>query len=68
MAQQHITTRIPDDMYEEIEQIKKEENKDRSATVKDLLEKGIKEWKIETATKNINRKRYHLEKQEKSLE
>lgn len=49
MSQQHITARIPEEIYEKIEMIREEEQLDRSTTIKRLLERGIEDWQLETA-------------------
>lgn len=51
MSQKPVTTRVPEDMYEKIERIQKEEQTDRSTAVKRLLERGIGEWQVETAVR-----------------
>ncbi|WP_049969510.1 UPF0175 family protein [Haladaptatus cibarius] len=49
MSQHHITTRVPDDLYEAIEMIQETERTDRSTAVKRLLERGVEEWRLDTA-------------------
>lgn len=51
MSQEHITARVPDDIYERIEMIRKEEQLDRSTAIKRLLERGIEDWQLETAVR-----------------
>jgi predicted HTH domain antitoxin len=54
MSQKHVTARVPEDLYEAIEEIRDEEQVDRSTAVKRLLERGIDDWRVETAVR-----RYH---------
>ncbi|MFB6283598.1 MAG: UPF0175 family protein [Halobacteria archaeon] len=49
MSDKHVTTRVPEDIYDEIERIREEERTDRSTAVKKLLERGIESWKLSTA-------------------
>lgn len=49
MSQKHVTTRVPEDIYEDIERVREKEQTDVSTTVKKLLEKGIKNWKVSEA-------------------
>jgi len=49
MSQKHVTARVPEDIYEDIERVREEEKTDRSTTVKKLLEEGIKSWKVSDA-------------------
>ena len=51
MSQKHVTTRVPEDLYEKIERIQKEEQTDRSTAVKRLLERGVGDWQIDTAVR-----------------
>lgn len=51
MGQKHVTARVPDDIYDEIEKIREEEQLDRSTTIKRLLERGIEDWQLETAVR-----------------
>lgn len=51
MSQEHVTARVPEDIYEAIEMIREEDQLDRSTTVKRLLERGIEDWRIETAVR-----------------
>jgi predicted HTH domain antitoxin len=44
-----LTSRVSDGLYEEIEQIAKIENLDKSSVVRRLLNKAIPEWKLEYA-------------------
>ncbi len=44
-----LTTRVPDEIYEEIERIAEIENLDKSSVVRRLLSKVIPEWKLEYA-------------------
>jgi predicted HTH domain antitoxin len=51
MSQKHVTARVPEDLYEKIERIQEEEKTDRSTAIKQLLERGVGDWEIETAVK-----------------
>jgi predicted HTH domain antitoxin len=44
-----VSTRVPDDMAKDIEEIEKEERADRATVVRKLLAKAIAEWKLERA-------------------
>jgi len=44
-----ISTRIPDKLARDLKEIEKEEESDRATTIRKLLTKAIKEWKIEHA-------------------
>ncbi|MDY7082699.1 MAG: hypothetical protein SXQ77_09905 [Halobacteria archaeon] len=47
--QKHLTTRVPEDIFEEIEKVQEEEQSDRSTVVKKLIESGLEDWKIKKA-------------------
>ncbi|WP_231185575.1 UPF0175 family protein [Haladaptatus sp. DYF46] len=49
MSQHHVTTRVPDDLYEAIERIQETERTDRSTAVKRLIERGVEEWQLDSA-------------------
>ena len=49
MSQKHITARVPEDLFEELERVQEEERTDRSTAVKRLLERGLRDWRTETA-------------------
>lgn len=49
MSEKHVTARIPEEMYEAIEQIRDEEHTDRSTAIKVLLERGIDAWRLDDA-------------------
>jgi hypothetical protein len=49
MSQEHVTTRVSEDIYEDIERVQEQEKTDTSTTVKRLLEEGLKRWKISDA-------------------
>lgn len=55
MTQKHVTARVPDNLYEEIEKVQDEEKTDMSTTVKRLLEEGIENWKISNAVERYRR-------------
>jgi predicted HTH domain antitoxin len=44
-----VTTRVPDDIEREIRRISKAERLEKSAIVRRLLSKAIREWRIEHA-------------------
>lgn len=44
-----LTARLPDDLFEEIEQISQEEHLDKSAVARRLLEKAVQDHRLETA-------------------
>lgn len=44
-----VSTRVPDDMAKDLEEIEKEEKADRATVVRKLLAKAITEWKLERA-------------------
>lgn len=49
MGHQHVTARVPQELYEAIEEVKDVEHLDRSTAIKQLLERGIADWRLETA-------------------
>jgi predicted HTH domain antitoxin len=49
MRSEHIATRVSKGTYETIESIRQENQTDQSATIEELLERGISDWKLETA-------------------
>jgi len=51
VSQKHVTARVPEDLYEAIEEIRAEETVDRSTAVKRLLERGVEDWRIESAVR-----------------
>ncbi len=44
-----LTTRLPDELFAEIERISQEERLDKSAVTRRLLEAAVREHKLETA-------------------
>jgi predicted HTH domain antitoxin len=44
-----VSTRVPDNMAKDLEEIEKEEKADRATVVRKLLAKAIAEWKLERA-------------------
>lgn len=44
-----LTTRVPDDLFAEIERISEEEHLDKSAVTRRLLERAVREHKLEAA-------------------
>ncbi|MFB6353428.1 MAG: UPF0175 family protein [Halobacteriales archaeon] len=49
MGQKHVTARLPPDLYDAIESMREAEHLDRSTAIKRLLERGIEDWRLETA-------------------
>jgi len=49
MSKKHVTARISEDLYEAIEELRAEERLDRSTAVAQLLERGVEDWRIDTA-------------------
>ena len=41
MSKKHVTARVPEDLYEAIEELRAEERLDRSTAVARLLERGV---------------------------
>ena len=44
-----VSTRVPDDLAKDLEEIEKEEKTDRATVVRKLLAKAIAQWKLEKA-------------------
>jgi len=44
-----VSTRVPDDMAKDLEEIEKEEKTDRATVVRKLLARAIAQWKLEKA-------------------
>ena len=44
-----VSTRVPEDMAKDLEEIEKEEKTDRATVVRKLLAKAISQWKLEMA-------------------
>ena len=57
-----VTTRIDDLEAKDIKMIEKEEKLDRSAVVRRLLSKAVKDWKIEKALKQYQEKKITMGK------
>lgn len=49
MSKRHVTTRVPEELFEAIEEVREAEQTDRSTAVKRLLQRGIADWRVETA-------------------
>ena len=49
MRAEHIATHVSKGTYEMIELIRRETQADQSATIEELIERGIGDWKRETA-------------------
>jgi len=47
-----ITTRVPDEIAKTIKHISRTEHLDKSATIRRLLAKSVREWKIDDALKD----------------
>jgi len=46
---QTITTRVPDEMYQDIKKIESEEKTERAEVIRRLLAEAIKRWKLKRA-------------------
>jgi len=46
-----VSTRVPDDMAKDLDEIEKEEKTDRATVVRKLLARAISDWKLERALK-----------------
>lgn len=44
-----ITARVPDDLFQDIKEIEREEKAERAEVVRKLLDKAIDEWKLKRA-------------------
>jgi len=51
MSKKHVTARVSEDLYEAIEDLRAEEHLDRSTAVARLLERGVEDWRIDTAVR-----------------
>ena len=60
MSQKHVTARVPEDLFDELERVQKEERTDRSTAVKRLLERGLRDWRTETAVERYRAGEYSL--------
>jgi predicted HTH domain antitoxin len=49
MSKKHVTARISEDLYEAIERLRDKERLDRSTAVARLLERGVEDWRNDTA-------------------
>jgi len=49
VSRHHVTARIPEDLYDAIEEIREAERLDRSAAIARLLERGVEDWRLERA-------------------
>jgi predicted HTH domain antitoxin len=49
MTKKYVTARIRENPYETIEELRVEERLDRSTAVARLLERGVADWRIDTA-------------------
>ena len=49
MASQHVSSRIPQEHFEAIEDMQEIERIDRSTAIARLLERGINEWRVDHA-------------------
>ncbi|MEE9378327.1 MAG: UPF0175 family protein [Candidatus Lokiarchaeia archaeon] len=57
-----ITSRLPDEMVEDIERIAEIEKLDRSSVIRRLLNRAIPEWKLEYALKLYQDKKISIGK------
>ncbi len=53
-----LTTRIPEDLLKDIQQIEKDERSERAEVVRKLLDTAVQEWKIAKALKMISEGRW----------
>lgn len=60
MSGKHVTTRVPEDLYEAIESIREEEQTDRSTAVKRLLQRGVEDWRLEAAVQRYRDRQLSL--------
>lgn len=49
-----LTTRIPDDLLKDIEEIEREERSERAEVVRKLLDRAVHEWKMSKALKMVS--------------
>lgn len=49
MSKHHVTARVPEDVYEALEDVREAERMDRSTAIVRLLERGIEAWRVDTA-------------------
>ena len=49
MSKRHVTARVPEDLYEALEEVREAERLDRSTAIARLLERGLEEWRVDTA-------------------
>lgn len=49
MGSQCVTVRVHQELADAIEEVKDEEHLDRSTAIRQLLERGIADWRLETA-------------------
>jgi Arc/MetJ-type ribon-helix-helix transcriptional regulator len=53
-----LTTRIPEDLLKDIQQIEKDERSERAEVVRKLLDTAVQEWKIAKALRMISEGRW----------
>ena len=53
-----LTTRIPEDLLRDIQQIEKDERSERAEVVRKLLDTAVQEWKMTKALKMISEGRW----------
>jgi len=51
VSKKHVTARVSEDLYEAIEELRAEERLDRSTAVARLLERGVEDWRVDTAVR-----------------
>jgi predicted HTH domain antitoxin len=54
MVKRRVTARVSEELYEELERIREYEQLDRTTVINRLLQRGIADWRLESA---INRYR-----------
>ncbi len=55
-----LTTRIPDDLLRDIQEIEKEERSERAEVVRRLLDRAVHDWKLAKALKMISEGRWTI--------
>lgn len=53
-----LTTRIPEDLLRDIQEIEKEERSERAEVIRKLLDRAVHEWKMTKALKMISEGRW----------
>jgi predicted HTH domain antitoxin len=55
MSLETITTRVPDEIYQDIKRIEEEEKAERAEVIRRLLSDAIKRWKLERALEMLRK-------------